>query len=111
MLKRLGIATVSFAVAAGAAATAQDPKQVEAGKKLYETYNCKKCHKIGGPSGKLQSLDGVATRLTPDEIHRWLVSPDEMTAKLKKKPVTKMKKQDFKLGEVEALMAFLSTLK
>ncbi len=111
MRKRPVIATVSLVVAFGAAVAAQDPKQVEAGKQLYETYNCKKCHKIGGPSGKLHSLDGVAAKLTSDEMRKWLVTPDDMTAKLKKKPATKMKKQDFKPSEVESLMAFLSTLK
>jgi cytochrome c2 len=111
MARRLYIAVISVAIASGVTLAAQDAKQVEEGKKVYEVYNCNKCHRIGGTSTKLQPLDGVATKLTADEIHKWLVSPDEMTAKLKKKPVTKMKKQDFKPGEVEALMAYLSTLK
>ena len=111
MARRLFIAVISVAIASGVTLAAQGAKQVEEGKKVYEAYNCNKCHRIGGTSTKLQPLDGVATKLTADEIHKWLVSPDEMTAKLKKKPVTKMKKQDFKPGEVEALMAYLSTLK
>jgi mono/diheme cytochrome c family protein len=94
----------------GGAVAAQDAKQVAAGKKLYETYNCQKCHKIGDV-GKLTPLDGVASKLTADEIKTWLVSPDEMTAKLKKKPKVKMKKQDYKPGEVDAMMAYLLTLK
>lgn len=110
MVRRLFIAVMSLAFASGVTIAAQDAKQVEAGKKAYETYNCKKCHRIGGTSGKLHSLDGVATKVTTDDIQKWLISPDEMTKKLKKRPVTKMKKQDFKPGEVEALMAYLSTL-
>jgi cytochrome c2 len=111
MLSRLCVTVVSLTFAFGATIAGQDPKQIEAGKKLYDTYNCKKCHKIGGPSSKLHSLDGVATKTSADDIHKWLISPDEMTKKLKKKPATKMKKQDFKPGEVEALMAYLATLK
>lgn len=110
-MSRLSMILVSLAFASGATLSAQDAKLVEAGKKLYDTYNCKKCHKIGGVGSKVSPLDGVATKLTADDMHKWLVSPDEMTAKLKKKPSTKMKKQDFKPGEVDALMAYLSTLK
>ena len=110
MESRMFFVLVSLAVASGVTIAAQDAKQVEAGKKLYETYNCQKCHKIAGV-GKLTTLDGVATKLTAEDIRKWLVSPDEMTAKLKKKPKVKMKKQDYKPGEVEVMMAYLLTLK
>jgi hypothetical protein len=101
---------VVLAAASGVTIAAQDTKQVEAGKKLYATYNCQKCHKIGDV-GKLSVLDGVASKLTEEDIRKWLVTPDEMTAKLKKKPKVKMKKQDYKPGEVDAVMAYLLTLK
>jgi mono/diheme cytochrome c family protein len=105
------MAVAMMALASGVSLAAQDAKQVEAGKKLYETYNCKKCHQVGGVGSKVSPLDGVATKLSADEIHKWLVTPDEMTAKLKKKPKVKMKKQDYKPGEVEAVAAYLATLK
>ena len=110
MLKRVFMAVVFMTVASGVTIAAQDAKQVELGKKLYETYNCKKCHKIGDV-GKLTTLDGVASKLSEEDLRKWLVSPDEMTAKLKKKPKVKMKKQLDKPGEVEAMMAYLLTLK
>ena len=60
----------------------------------------------------MSPLDGVATKLRADDIRpSGSVSPDEMTAKLKKKPKVKMKKVDLKPGEVDALMAYLLTLK
>ena len=111
MISRVFVTAMSLALASGVALAAQDANQVEAGKKLYETYNCKKCHSIGGVGSKVSPLDGVATKLTAPDIHTWLVSPDEMTAKLKKKPKVKMKKQDYKPGEVDAVMAYLATLK
>ena len=95
----------------GMTLSAQDPKQVEAGKKVYDAYKCQKCHKTGEPDSKLSPLDGVATKLTADEIRLWLVSPDEMTAKMKKKPKVKMKKTDYKPGELDALMAYMLSLK
>ena len=115
MISRLFVAVVSLTFAWGVTIAAQDakpdPAQIEAGKQLYAKYECKKCHKIGGVGSKVSPLDGVALKLTAEDMQKWLVSPDEMTAKLKKKPMVKMKKIDFKPGEVEALMAYLSTLK
>ena len=110
MISRVFVALGVFILASAGTAAAQDAKQVEAGKKLYETYNCQKCHKIGDV-GKLTTLDGVASKLSAEDIKKWLVSPDEMTAKLKKKPKVKMKTQDYKPGEVDAVMAYLLTLK
>ena len=111
MLSRLCTALAGVIIASGVTLSAQDAKLVEAGKKLYDKYNCKKCHMIGGVGSKAGPLDGVATKLTADEIHKWLVTPDEMTVKLKKKPKVKMKTQDYKPGEVDAVMAYLLTLK
>ena len=110
MSKSVFMAVVILTAASRVTIAAQDAKLVEAGKKLYTTYNCQKCHKIGDV-GKLSVLDGVASKLTAEEIRTWLVSPDEMTAKLKKKPKVKMKKQEYKPGEVDAVMAYLLTLK
>jgi len=111
MTSRWFTSLLCLVAAFGMTAAAQDAKLVEAGKKAYVDYDCKKCHRIGGPSKKLHDLDGVATRISDDEMRKWLMSPDDMTKKLKKKPATKMKKQDFKPGEVDALIAYLKTLK
>ena len=97
MINRVFVALGALLIASAGTVAAQDAKQVEAGKKLYETYNCQKCHKIGDV-GKLTTLDGVASKLSAEDIRKWLVSPDEMTAKLKRKPKVKMKKQDYKPG-------------
>lgn len=111
MKRRWFGALAGLTLASGMTMSAQDAKQAETGKKLYETYKCQKCHRIGDVGSKVSPLDGVATKLTVDDLKKWLTSPDEMTAKLKKKPKVKMKKLDFKPGEMDALMAYLLTLK
>jgi hypothetical protein len=103
--------TAGLVLASGLALSAQDPKLIEEGKKVYETYNCKKCHRIDNVGSKISPLDGVASKLSAEDIRKWLVSPDEMTAKLKKKPVVKMKAIEFKPGELDALMAYMLSLK
>jgi mono/diheme cytochrome c family protein len=111
MMRGVFVTVASVVLASSVTIGAQDAKQVAAGKKVYDTYNCQKCHSVGGVGSKVSPLDGVAAKLTADDIHKWLVTPDEMTAKLKKKPKVKMKTQDYKPGEVDALMAYLATLK
>ena len=57
------------------------------------------------------SLDGVGSKLTAAEMKMWLTDPDAMTAKLKTKPKVKMKKVTLKDPEIDALVAYLMSLK
>jgi cytochrome c len=111
MSSRWCAAVVGLAFASSLTLSAQDPKLVEEGKKAYVKYDCKKCHLIGTEGSKTSPLNGVATKMSADDIRKWLVNPDEMTAKLKKKPKVKMKKQPISPAEVDALMAYMLTLK
>lgn len=111
MLCRLCVTLCALTLASGLTVSAQDAAKVAEGKTLYETYKCQKCHLIGGVGSKVSPLDHVATKLSSDDLRKWLVSTDEMTAKLKKKPKVKMKQVAFKSGEVDALMAYMLTLK
>jgi mono/diheme cytochrome c family protein len=110
MTKRIVVMMVGMALALAATAYAQDAK-VEAGKKLFEAQKCSTCHQVAGKGNKMFPLDGVGSKLSAAEIKAWLLTPDVMTAKLAKKPPIKMKKYDFKDPEVEALVAYISSLK
>ena len=100
-------AVVIFGVGLGA----QDAKKVAMGKDLYQKYACEKCHQIAGKGSKISPLDGVGTKLTAAEIAQWIKDPDAMTAKLTKKAAVKMKKVEMPDPEVDALVAYLQTLK
>jgi cytochrome c2 len=105
----------------GAVTTAQapDPKLVASGKKLYATYKCDKCHTIAGRGTKKPDgeLDDIGTKLTAAEIKKWLVSPAEMEATLKKPPkgtdsmANALKTKGIEPAEIDALVAYLQTLK
>jgi mono/diheme cytochrome c family protein len=90
---------------------AQDAKKVAAGKDLYQKYACEKCHQIAGKGSKISPLDGVASKMTAAEMKQWITDPDSMTAKLAKKPAAKMKKIEMPEPEVDAIVAYLQTLK
>ena len=117
-MKRLAGLTIAAVLLSGAAVLwAQgDPKVVEAGKKLYDAQKCATCHTIAGKGGsmtKLYPLDGVATKTSTADIRKWMTHPLEMEAKLEKKRTMKMssKKYAFKDAEVDALVAYMLTLK
>jgi mono/diheme cytochrome c family protein len=101
-----------FAVALGlglaATASAQDAAK---GQKLFTDQKCTLCHSVGGIGNKKGPLDEVATKISADEIRAWLMDAPAMTAKTKatRKPAMKA----FKLPneDVDALVAYLTTLK
>lgn len=115
----LAAATVSVTLA-GTPAGGQtpDPKKANAGKKLYVTYKCDKCHTIAGRGTKKVDgeLDGVGAKLTAVEIKKWLTTPAEMEAKLKKPPKGTdamshaLKSKGIEPEEIDLLVAFLQTL-
>jgi mono/diheme cytochrome c family protein len=84
---------------------------VASGEKLLVAQKCLLCHSVGGKGNKKGPLDGVATKLTADEIREWIVDAKGMTAKAKstRKPV--MKPYALPKADVDALVAYLSTLK
>jgi mono/diheme cytochrome c family protein len=94
------------------AVRAQDKAASEAGKKVYAAQKCGVCHSIEGKGAKKGPLDGVATKLSADEIREWIVNAPEMTKKAKatRKPLMK-NYPHLPKADVDALVAYLQTLK
>jgi mono/diheme cytochrome c family protein len=84
-----------------------------AGQRLYEAERCFACHQIDGRGNKAFPLDGVAARLTPVELRRWLTDTRAMEDALPRVPAIRMsaRRYKFKDADVEALVAFLETLR
>jgi mono/diheme cytochrome c family protein len=91
----------------------QDPRQIEAGRKIYESEGCAKCHMVAGRGNRMFPLDGVGTKLSAGDIRRWLTNTREMEDALPKAPAIKMstRKYDFNDADLAALVAYLATLK
>ena len=96
-----------------AAMYGQTPAQVQAGQALYQKHGCAKCNLAAGRGNKMFPLDGVASKMKPADIRAWLANPAEMEKKLPKPPPLKMsaQKYNFKPEEIDALVAYLQTLK
>lgn len=90
---------------------AGDAAQVEKGKTLFTAQKCSLCHSIAGKGNPKGSLDGVGSKLKPEELRQWLVSPKEMAEKAKATRQPAMKSFD-KLSkeDLDALVAYVASL-
>lgn len=93
-------------------AFAQQPTAAD-GQKLFAEKKCSVCHLVGGVGNKKGAvLDKVGSKLTPADIRAWVTNAPEMaaTANIDRKPPMKAY-TDFTKPEVDALVAYLTTLK
>lgn len=89
---------------------APDTAQVAKGRELFEKNKCLLCHKLEGKGGSLSvPLDGVADRHDAEALEHILRDP----AKALEGSTAKVKMPKFPLTdeEVQALVAYLGTLK
>lgn len=113
MMRQLAYVS-GLALALSVPVAAQDAKLVETGRELYAVKECDRCHMVGGRGNKSSKLDGVGSKVSVDEIRRWLTAPAEMEAKLDQKPKVRMssrKKMTLTDAEVQALVAYIRTLR
>ena len=112
MTKRTLIGLIGALALTGFAtgAAAQDAK-VEKGAKVYADQKCSLCHSIAGKGNAKGSLDGVGSKLTADEIRSWITDSKGMTAKTKATRKPEMKTYTLPKDDVDALVAYLSSLK
>jgi mono/diheme cytochrome c family protein len=109
MKSALGIAVMIVAFSA-TAAFAQDAK-VQQGQKVYTDQKCSLCHSIGGHGNAKGPLDDVGSKLSADELRQWIVDAKGMTAKAKATRKPAMKQYSLPKEDVDALVAYLQTLK
>ena len=95
-------------------AAAQDEAQIKKGQEVYAAQKCQMCHAIAGKGSKTNPLDGVGKKLSAEDIRRSGSShPVEMTAKTKstKKPPMPAKYGSLPAADLDALVAYLQSLK
>ena len=104
MLMAVGLCLV---VAAGAAA--QDAKAK--GAQLFVDQKCSLCHAVAGKGNAKGPLDGVGSKDTPEDIRAWITDAKTMYAKTKQTRKPEMKQYALPKDDVDALVAYLSSLK
>jgi mono/diheme cytochrome c family protein len=109
-MKRFVLLAFVLGLFVSAPAAAQGAAQ---GEKVFAEKKCSVCHLVGDVGNKKgPTLDGVGSKLKAEEIRQWITNAPEMAAKanIDRKPPMKAY-TDFSKAEVDALVAYLATLK
>jgi len=101
---------VSAAMLTPKVAMAQDAAK---GEQVYAAQKCSMCHQVAGKGNKLSPLDGVGKKLTVEQIKEWIVAPDAAATKAKstKKPLMPKTYAKLPPADVDALVAYMQSLK
>jgi mono/diheme cytochrome c family protein len=97
---------VMCCLAAATVASAQDK-----GEKVYADQKCAMCHSIGDKGNKKGPLDGVASKYSAADLRQWIVDAKGMTVKTKSPRKPEMKNYQLPKDDVDALVAYMQTLK
>lgn len=105
----LGLAALAVLVATPA--LAQDAALIEKGMQVYADQRCRLCHSIDGEGNAKGPLDDVGDRLSVEEITGWITDAKGMAEKTGATRKPAMKQFDLPDDEVEAVVAYLASLK
>jgi len=95
----------------GLAATAFAQNPAARGEAVYAEQKCSVCHSIADKGNKKGPLDGIGTRLSESDIRAWITDAKGMTAKTKAARKPEMRAYSLAKDDVDALVAYLQTLK
>jgi mono/diheme cytochrome c family protein len=82
-----------------------------AGQKVYAAQKCSGCHSVAGVGNKRGALDEVGSKLSADDIRQWIVDAPAMTAKTKAERKPPMKSYTLSKEDLDALVAYIASLK
>jgi mono/diheme cytochrome c family protein len=87
--------------------------QIKKGQEVYTAHKCSVCHQIAGKGNKSNPLDGVGAKLSAADIKLWITNPTEAAAKAKstKKPPMPAKYNSLPAADLDALVAYMQSLK
>jgi len=106
---RAVIFLASLSVACAAAAAAQDAKTQ--GAKVFADQKCALCHSVDGKGNAKGPMEEALSQLSDDEIRAWITDAKGMTEKSKATRKPPMKEFKLPKKDVDALVAYLSSLK
>ena len=108
MFRRLAIAVV-MTLGVTLPAAAQD--LAAKGAKLFVDQKCTLCHSVAGKGNAKGPMDDIGSKVSAAEIREWLTDAKAMTAKTKATRKPDMKQYTLEKEDVDALVAYVSSLK
>jgi mono/diheme cytochrome c family protein len=105
--------TLVIAVGFATAMPAAGQDAAKKGQEVYTAQKCQVCHAVAGKGSKANPLDGVGAKLSADDIKLWITNPTEAASKAKstKKPPMPNKYGSLPAADVDALVAYMQSLK
>jgi mono/diheme cytochrome c family protein len=110
MTRHLFAVAATLVLSFPAAAAAEDAK-ADQGAALFTSQKCTMCHSVAGKGNAKGPLDGIGSTKKPDEIRQWIVDPEAMRAKANATRTPAMKAMKLSTEQVDALVAYLASLK
>lgn len=99
------------ATASPVAARAEPSLQAESGRAVYQAQGCASCHAIAGAGNPRYPLDGVGDRLDAAALRDWTLATGTAATLLPRRAaVMKEDYRDLSADEIDALVAYLSSL-
>ena len=99
---------VALLMSVAGVASAQDKAK---GAQVYADQKCSVCHSIAGKGNAKGALDDIGSKRSAGDIRQWIVDAKTMTAKTKAARKPEMKAYSLPTDEVDALVAYLLSLK
>jgi mono/diheme cytochrome c family protein len=103
----------ALTIGAPGTALAQDAALIKKGQAIYAAQKCSVCHAIAGKGAKTNPLDGVGAKLSAADTRAWITDPVGMASKAgsTKKPPMPAKYSSLSAGDLDALVAYMQSLK
>lgn len=106
---RRTVVVCALGLSVAAPAAAQDLKAK--GAQIFVDQKCGLCHSVAGKGNAKGPLDEVGTKLSAADIRSWITDAKGMTAKTGATRKPEMKQLTLEKDDVDALVAYLGTLK
>src|SRR5437867_7316326 len=84
---------------------APNAEKVAKGQQVYAAQHCSMCHSVAGKGNPKNPLDDVGSKMTADEVKKYIVNPKSVKADSKMKAYSSLPADD-----LDALVAYLQTL-
>ena len=111
--RTLSVAALVLLVGGTKPLVAAGQDDVKKGEQVYAAQKCQQCHSIAGKGKKQNPLDGVGKKLSAGDLRQWIVDPVAMAKKAesKKKPPMQNKYSKLPPADIDALVAYMVSLK
>jgi len=89
----------------GTVVAQSEQAQVARGAEVYREQQCQACHAVAGVGSRRYPLDGVGSKLTEEDIRKWIVAPRDMNPQVSKRAY------ELAQDDLESLVAYLRSLR